>query len=57
MPEFLLSGKEANMDFVNPTNVEVAKAYPTATSITDPRSDVRLAVIKYLEKNKGRFIK
>ncbi len=56
MPEFLLSGKEANMDFVNPTNVEVVKVYPTATVVTDPRSDVRLAVVKYLEKNRAQFM-
>ena len=53
LPEFLLSGKEANMDFVTPTNIEVVKAYPAATAVTDARSDVRLAVVKYLEKNKG----
>lgn len=56
LPEFLLSGKEANMDFVNPTNVEVVKVYPAVTAAADPRSDVRLGVVKYLEKNKTLFM-
>ena len=29
---------------------EIVKTYNAVTSIADPRSDVRLAVIKYLEK-------
>jgi 2',3'-cyclic-nucleotide 2'-phosphodiesterase (5'-nucleotidase family) len=53
LPEFLLSGQEANMDFVKSDNIEVVKVYPAAT---DARSDVRLAVVRYLEKNKMQFI-
>lgn len=48
--EFLLTGKEANLDYLNPTNVDIVKVYDAATSINDPKSDVRLAVVKYLEK-------
>jgi hypothetical protein len=48
--DFLLTGKEANLDYLNPTNVDIVKVYEAATSISDPRSDVRLAVVKYLEK-------
>ncbi|MBO9682110.1 MAG: bifunctional metallophosphatase/5'-nucleotidase [Flavisolibacter sp.] len=48
--DFLLTGKEANLEYLNPTNVDVVKTYDAVTSITDPRSDVRLAVVKYLEK-------
>lgn len=48
--DFLLTGKEANLDYLNPTNVDIVKVYDAATSATDPRSDVRLAVVKYLEK-------
>ncbi|HTM92553.1 MAG TPA: bifunctional metallophosphatase/5'-nucleotidase [Flavisolibacter sp.] len=48
--DFLLTGKEANLDYLNPTNVDVVKTYDAVTSITDPRSDVRLAVVKYLGK-------
>ena len=49
--DFLLTGKEANLDYLNPTNVDIVKVYDTATSPSDPKSDVRLAVVKYLEKN------
>jgi 2',3'-cyclic-nucleotide 2'-phosphodiesterase (5'-nucleotidase family) len=48
--DFLLTGKEANLDYLNPTNVDIVKVYDAATSITDPKSDIRLAVVKYLEK-------
>lgn len=48
--DFLLTGKEANLDYLNPTNVDIAKTYDAVTSITDPRSDIRLAVVRYLEK-------
>jgi 2',3'-cyclic-nucleotide 2'-phosphodiesterase (5'-nucleotidase family) len=48
--DFLLTGKEANLDYLNPTNVDIIKVYGVATSINDPKSDVRLAVVKYLEK-------
>jgi 2',3'-cyclic-nucleotide 2'-phosphodiesterase (5'-nucleotidase family) len=48
--DFLLTGKEANLDYLNPTNVDIVKTYDAITSISDPRSDVRLAVVRYLEK-------
>lgn len=50
--EFLLTGKEANLDFLNPSNVEIVKVYDAETSTTSPKSDIRLAVVKYLEKRK-----
>lgn len=56
MPEFLFSGKEANMDFLNPKNPDVVKAYPAPTGKTDPRTDVRLAVVQYLQKNRSQFL-
>jgi hypothetical protein len=52
MGEFLLSGKEANLDFLNPTNPDVVKVYDANTSVTSPKSDIRLAVVKYLQKNR-----
>jgi 2',3'-cyclic-nucleotide 2'-phosphodiesterase (5'-nucleotidase family) len=55
LPEFLLTGKEANMDFVNSNNVEVVKVYPAAAK-GEPLSDVRLAVVRYLEKNKAQYL-
>lgn len=48
--EFLLTGKEANLDYLNPANVDIVKVYDPVTSLSDPRSDVRLAVVKYPEK-------
>lgn len=50
MSDFLFTGKEANLDFLNPANPGVVKIYEPATSIADPRSDIRLAVVRYLEK-------
>lgn len=56
LPEFLMTGKEANMDFLNPQNPDVVKLYPAPTEKGDPRTDVRLAVVQYLQKNKDRFL-
>jgi 2',3'-cyclic-nucleotide 2'-phosphodiesterase (5'-nucleotidase family) len=50
LTDFLLTGKEANLDYLNPANADIVKTYDAATSIKDPRSDIRLAVVKYLEK-------
>lgn len=50
LTDFLLTGKEANLDYLNPTNADIVKVYNAATSVNDPRSDIRLAVVKYLEK-------
>jgi 2',3'-cyclic-nucleotide 2'-phosphodiesterase (5'-nucleotidase family) len=50
LTDFLFSGKEANLDFLNKDNPDVVKVYPT-----DPKSsksDIRLAVIRYMEKKK-----
>jgi 2',3'-cyclic-nucleotide 2'-phosphodiesterase (5'-nucleotidase family) len=57
LPEFLLSGKEANMDFLNDKNPGVVKLYPAASAKTDPRADVRLALVQYLQKNRSRYRK
>lgn len=48
--DFLLTGKEANLDYLNPTNIDIVKVYDAETSINDPKSDIRLAVVKYVEK-------
>jgi 2',3'-cyclic-nucleotide 2'-phosphodiesterase (5'-nucleotidase family) len=50
LTDFLLTGGEANMSFLTKENPEIIKVYPVETAITDPRSDIRLAVIRYLEK-------
>ena len=48
LPDFLLTGGEANMDFLKPDNPDIVKSYPYVADPSDPRSDVRLAVVKYL---------
>ncbi len=50
MPDFLILGKEQNLGFLNDRNPQVVKAYPAETSSANPRSDIRLAIVKYLEK-------
>ena len=52
MTDFLFTGKEANLDFLNPADPGVVKVYEPATSVADPRSDIRLAVVRYLENGK-----
>jgi 2',3'-cyclic-nucleotide 2'-phosphodiesterase (5'-nucleotidase family) len=47
--DFLLTGGEANMDFLKKDNPDIIKVYPVITSLSDPRSDIRLAIIRYLE--------
>jgi 2',3'-cyclic-nucleotide 2'-phosphodiesterase (5'-nucleotidase family) len=57
LPEFLLSGKEANMDFLTAKNEGVVKVYPAATDKTDPKTDVRLAVVQYLQRKRAHYVK
>jgi 2',3'-cyclic-nucleotide 2'-phosphodiesterase (5'-nucleotidase family) len=49
--DFLFSGKEANLAFLNPDDPGVIKTFPTPAA-TNPLRDIRLAVIRFLEKNK-----
>jgi 5'-nucleotidase len=49
MSDFLLTGGEANLGFLKTTNPDI-EVYPVVTSKTDPRYDIRAAVIRYLEK-------
>lgn len=50
LTDFLLTGGEANMGFLTKDNPAITKVYPVATAVSDPRSDIRLAIIRYLEK-------
>jgi 2',3'-cyclic-nucleotide 2'-phosphodiesterase (5'-nucleotidase family) len=50
LTDFLLTGGEANLAFLTNTNPGITKVYPVVTTISDPRSDIRLAIIRYLEK-------
>lgn len=47
--DFLMTGGEANLDFLNKDNPDVIKMYPVFTSLDDSRSDVRRAIIRYME--------
>jgi 2',3'-cyclic-nucleotide 2'-phosphodiesterase (5'-nucleotidase family) len=55
LTDFMLTGKEANLDYLNPANVDIVNVYDAVTSQTDPRSDIRLAVVKYLEKQANKL--
>ena len=52
--EFLITGKEANLGFLNKDNPAMIKLYDTETSSENPKSDIRLAIIKHLEKLNGQ---
>jgi 2',3'-cyclic-nucleotide 2'-phosphodiesterase (5'-nucleotidase family) len=52
MTEFLFSGKEANLDFLNKNNPDIVKTFEPETSAKSSKSDIRLAIIRYLEKKK-----
>ena len=50
--DFLLTGGEANLGFLVPGNKDIIKLFDAESSMTDPRSDIRKAVIKYLQQKK-----
>lgn len=50
MTDFLFSGKEANLEFLNKDNPLITKLYEAETSVQSLKSDIRLAIVKYLEK-------
>ena len=50
LPEFLLSGKETNLDFLNNKNPEVLRVELPSTP-SDLRQDLRRAVVSFLQKN------
>jgi 2',3'-cyclic-nucleotide 2'-phosphodiesterase (5'-nucleotidase family) len=52
LTEFLLSGKETNLGFLNETNPGMVKVYPAETAVTNPQSDIRTAIVMYLESRK-----
>jgi len=49
MAEFLLSGKEAGLSFLNPDNPNITHLYDPATAIDSPLADVRQAIVQYLK--------
>jgi 2',3'-cyclic-nucleotide 2'-phosphodiesterase (5'-nucleotidase family) len=49
LTDFLMTGGEANMDFLTKDNPDIVKVYPVFTDLNDLRSDVRRAIIRYME--------
>ncbi len=50
LTDFMMTGGEANMNFLTKTNPAIVKVYPQETAITDARSDIRLAIVRYMEQ-------
>jgi len=50
--DFLMTGGEANLDFLTKDNPDIIKVSPMFTDLKDPRSDVRRAIINYMESMK-----
>ena len=47
--DFLMTGGEANHDFLTKDNPDMVKVYPVFTDLNDARSDVRRAIIRFME--------
>lgn len=47
--DFLMTGGEANLEFLKKGNPEIVKLYPAFTELNDARSDIRRAIINYME--------
>jgi 2',3'-cyclic-nucleotide 2'-phosphodiesterase (5'-nucleotidase family) len=47
--DFLLTGGESNLDYLTPANKDILKVYDVVTAASDPRSDIRKAIISYME--------
>lgn len=50
LTDFLMTGGEANMNFLTKDNPDIIKVYPVFTDMSDLRSDVRRAIISYMER-------
>jgi len=49
--DFLMTGGEANLGFLTKDNLDIVKVYPAFTDLKDARSDVRRAIINYMESS------
>ena len=52
--DYLLAGLEENLGFLNVDNPEVVRSYPADMTPNSSKSDIRLAVIRYLNKNSNK---
>ncbi len=50
LTDFLLTGREVNLSYLNLNNPEIVKVYEAQTAVSNNQSDIRLAIIRYLEK-------
>lgn len=50
LTDFLLTGGEANLGYLNPKNPDIVKVYEAQTEPTNPLSDIRTAIIDYLKR-------
>ncbi|MFN2437960.1 MAG: bifunctional UDP-sugar hydrolase/5'-nucleotidase, partial [Chitinophagaceae bacterium] len=50
LTDFLLTGREVNLDYLHSKNPDIIKVYEAQTSVSNDQSDIRLAIIRYLEK-------
>jgi 2',3'-cyclic-nucleotide 2'-phosphodiesterase (5'-nucleotidase family) len=50
LTDFLFSGKEANLDFLHKGNPDVVKVYDADPTPKSSTSDIRLAIIRYMDK-------
>lgn len=50
LSDFLLTGAESNLSFLTPANPDIVKVYDTENLSSDPRSDIRKAVIDFAAK-------
>ncbi|MEO5946242.1 MAG: bifunctional metallophosphatase/5'-nucleotidase [Chitinophagaceae bacterium] len=50
--DFLMTGGEANLDFLTKDNPDIVKVYPVFTDLKDARSDIRRAIVNYMEEIK-----
>lgn len=47
--EYLITGKETNLQFLNKSHPGMIRLYDAETSPENPKADIRLAIVKYLE--------
>ena len=49
LTDFLMTGGESYLDFLTKDNPDIVKVYPVFTGLNDSRSDIRRAIIRYME--------
>jgi len=49
LTDFLITGREVNLSYLNLNNPEIVKVYEAQTMVSHDQSDIRLAIIRYLE--------